>query len=69
MFKATVILIIANHWLYEVNTLPNYQDKLDCINSINQHLQALPQEVIDAGVGVFRTECSFIPMPRERPLG
>ena len=29
----------------------------------------MPQEVIDAGVGVFRTECSFIPMPRERPLG
>ena len=68
MFKATVILIIANHWLYEVNSLPNYHDKLACINSINHHLRMLPQELIDAGVGVLNTECSFVPMPRERPL-
>ena len=67
MFKATVILIIANHWLYEVNSLPTYKDRIECITGIHDHLQAAPQSLLDAGFGVYDMECVFIPFPRERP--
>lgn len=67
MVKAVIILIFANHWLYQVESLPTYDNRADCYNMIRAHLAALPQELLDAGLGVHSTECREIPFPQQNP--
>jgi len=67
MFKATIIFIFANHWLYQVDSLPNYIDESRCYESVGAHLARIPQEWLDLGLGVYDMQCTFIPMPLERP--
>lgn len=67
MFKATIVLIFANHWLYSIDSLPNYRSANECIHSMHHHLASLPEELIDAGLGVYSMDCEFVPMPRDNP--
>ena len=67
MFKATIILIFANHWLYPIDSLPNYHSANECYHSMQHHLASLPDDLVDAGLGVYSMECEFVPLPRNHP--
>lgn len=67
MFKATIVFIFANHWLYQLDSLPSYSDSASCYNSMMHHIQVLPQEWLDQGLGVHSMNCEFVPMPRVHP--
>ena len=67
MIKAVIVLIFANHWLYQVESLPTYDNKNECIDMLHAHLKAIPEDLLNAGLGVHSAECVEIPFPRQNP--
>jgi hypothetical protein len=66
MFKAHIVVIFANLWLFPLESVLVFETKADCYESMRKQLKALPEELIESGFGVQSMDCIWTPKPPKR---